>query len=416
MNNIIEEIQSCRICFSNQLEEMFSLGVSPLANALLTADQLDKSEIEAPLDLIHCQNCHAIQLKHTVNPTVLFSNYSYSSCFSKSLQEYYDNLARDLKLKYSLQTNDFIVEIASNCGIFLDSLRKNNLTNFIGIDPASNLVAEANNKGLISICSFFNHLNVQLWKGVFDQPKLITAFNVMSHSPDLNDMIQGVKSWLAPDGLFLFEVQYWGDIYQKLNFSNIYHEHFVQWTITALDVFLKSNGFYIYNIERIDMLGGSIRITCGLNKEKENYFKIGVFKELENNIRLFEQNSFKNFYSNLLSLKEETIKLLDETKKKGGKIVGMSYPAKATSILNFFQIGQYFDCFFEDGPMKIGKFTPKYKKAIFDAKMLESSTYNSNDLIFIFANNYAKEIIKKWKDKIHTNWVWLDKTVNVVKT
>ena len=61
---------------------MLSLGRTPLANALLTAEQLDEPEATFPLDLAFCADCALVQITETVPPEVLFREYLYLSSFS----------------------------------------------------------------------------------------------------------------------------------------------------------------------------------------------------------------------------------------------------------------------------------------------------------------------------------------------
>ena len=72
----VVEIDSCRLC-GGKIIKTLDLGVSPLANRLLSEDELDKPEITAPLALCICENCKAIQLTHTVDPALMFQHYLY---------------------------------------------------------------------------------------------------------------------------------------------------------------------------------------------------------------------------------------------------------------------------------------------------------------------------------------------------
>ncbi len=67
----------CRSCGQSGLEIILSLGQTPLANALLSAHQLDEPEPTYPLELAFCPNCALVQITETVSPEVLFSEYLY---------------------------------------------------------------------------------------------------------------------------------------------------------------------------------------------------------------------------------------------------------------------------------------------------------------------------------------------------
>jgi hypothetical protein len=52
----------CRSCGFNQLEQILDLGRTSLADRLLTAEQLDKPELIAPLNYVRCPECSLVQL------------------------------------------------------------------------------------------------------------------------------------------------------------------------------------------------------------------------------------------------------------------------------------------------------------------------------------------------------------------
>ena len=54
---------------------------------------------------------------------------------------------------------------------------------------------------------------------------MITANNVCAHIDNFYDFIKGVKNILKIDGVFIFEVGYFNDVYKNKTFDTIYHEH-----------------------------------------------------------------------------------------------------------------------------------------------------------------------------------------------
>ncbi len=65
----------CRSCGTSNLDLILSLGKLPLANALLTIEQLDEPEPVYPLDLAFCPRCSLVQITETVPPEKLFREY-----------------------------------------------------------------------------------------------------------------------------------------------------------------------------------------------------------------------------------------------------------------------------------------------------------------------------------------------------
>src|ERR1051325_8841607 len=105
---------ACRSCGRPDLELILSLGRMPLANALLTADELDQPEPTYPLDLAFCSNCALVQITETVPPDVLFSEYLYFSSFSDTMVRHAHELITRLLRERPLDGTSLVVEIASN--------------------------------------------------------------------------------------------------------------------------------------------------------------------------------------------------------------------------------------------------------------------------------------------------------------
>ena len=81
-------VMECRCCGAGNLVDVLDLGVMPLANRLLSGEQLLEEEPRYPLRLVFCPGCTLLQLKHTVAPEVLFRDYLYFSSFSDALVEH----------------------------------------------------------------------------------------------------------------------------------------------------------------------------------------------------------------------------------------------------------------------------------------------------------------------------------------
>ena len=77
---MIDSFVTCRSCSSEGLVAILDLGCTPLANALLKSEELDRPEATFPLELVFCPSCSLVQISETVPPERLFSNYPYFSC------------------------------------------------------------------------------------------------------------------------------------------------------------------------------------------------------------------------------------------------------------------------------------------------------------------------------------------------
>ena len=121
---------------------IFALGLTPLANALLAAHQLDSPEPAYPLDLVFCPSCSLVQITETVPPEVLFTEYAYFSSFSDTAVLSAKRLAERLTAERRLGPDSLVLEVASNDGYLLQHYRDLGVP-VLGIEPAANIARVA---------------------------------------------------------------------------------------------------------------------------------------------------------------------------------------------------------------------------------------------------------------------------------
>src|SRR5687767_15281150 len=109
----------CRACGNNKLVIILSLGRMPLANALLTREQLQQPEPRFPLDLAFCPDCTLVQITETVSQELLFREYLYFSSFSDTMLRHAETIAAEILTERRLDRNSLVVEVASNDGYLL---------------------------------------------------------------------------------------------------------------------------------------------------------------------------------------------------------------------------------------------------------------------------------------------------------
>ena len=128
---------SCLSCGNSDLNRIISFGYTPLADNLLTQEQLDLPEYTAPLDLVFCPECGLVQITEIVPPEILFcQDYPYFSSVSASLLKHFGDSAKNLIQTRNLDSNSLVIEAASNDGYMLQNFVEADIP-VLGIDPAS---------------------------------------------------------------------------------------------------------------------------------------------------------------------------------------------------------------------------------------------------------------------------------------
>ena len=80
--------RSCRFCGVALEHVVIDLGMSPLCESFLAADELERMEPFYPLRVRICGACLLVQLPAYVSPVAIFTEYAYFSSFSDSWVEH----------------------------------------------------------------------------------------------------------------------------------------------------------------------------------------------------------------------------------------------------------------------------------------------------------------------------------------
>ncbi|MBC7836241.1 methyltransferase domain-containing protein, partial [Acetobacteraceae bacterium] len=260
--DVVHVRTDCRLCGSTDLVEVLSFGETPLANAYLSANDLNKSEVFAPLILIVCRACKLVQLRDVVNPEVMFSHYLYVSGTSPVFVKHFAEYAKTVTERFSLSKDSLVVDFGSNDGVLLSQFKKEG-TKILGIDPAQNLAEEATKNGIPTVAKFFSVEAVRDIAREHGKATVITANNTFGHIDDVEGAVKAVKELLLPHGVFVFEVQYLKDQIEQNLFDNVYHEHQCYFHITPLVPFFDRLGLRLFDVEHVSTHGGSLRGYVG---------------------------------------------------------------------------------------------------------------------------------------------------------
>jgi nucleoside-diphosphate-sugar epimerase/SAM-dependent methyltransferase len=389
-------VSECRSCSSPDLERIVSLGSSPLANNLL--DSASEEPETYPLEVDYCKRCHNCQLSMVVPPRKMFDNYLYVSSTSKKFREHFEKAASYYVERYKLDSDCTVVDIGSNDGIALKPLMEHGV-NVIGVEPAANVAAIANENGVKTINDYFNGSTVNhIGVGRAD---LVTASNVFAHSDELKMITRNAFRLLAPRGTFIVEVQYLLDTMTDLTFDNIYHEHVNYWSVTSIKNFFDNLGLHVTRVEHIDTHGGSIRVYVNREKLASSHpdsDTVTEFLRVEGEVGLLERKSYVSFGKSIEQIKINARNNMTALKSIYKRIAAYGSPAKATTSLNYFGINNSdIEYTIEDNELKHNKLIPGVNIPI---KSKEYCNENLPDLIIVLAWNFFDVIVENNQDLV----------------
>lgn len=394
MKKLVRRRTDCRACGKRNLVPVLNLGRTPPANAFLSDKQQATSNKEKwfPLQVNFCTNCSMVQLAHVVDPKLLFGNYVYVSSTSSVFVRHFEELAQNMIKQLRLRLKSLVVDIGSNDGILLKPFQKRGVR-VLGIEPAKNIARLANKDGVPTKADFFSTKLAKKIVRECGQADLVTATNVFAHIDNLDEMIEGIKILLKPNGVFLIEVAYLVDLLKKNLFDTVYHEHVCYWAVRPLKVLAARLGMKIFEVARVPTHGGSIRV---LMKLKTGKWTVGasvanaVYREKKWGLdKLAPYRALaKRIAKNKLRLKQ----LLADLKRQGKTIVGFGAPAKGNTLLNYFGIDhKILDYIVDDSPYKQGLYTPGTHVPVVTPEKIYQ---DKPDYVLILAWNFAESIMK----------------------
>jgi SAM-dependent methyltransferase len=381
---------ACRSCGYAKLQTVLSLGRTPLANALLTEQQLAEPEETYPLDLALCSECTLVQLTESVSPEKLFREYVYFSSFSDTMLRHAEELSESLIGSAHLGAESLVLEIASNDGYLLRVYQRAGVP-VLGIEPAANIAKLAEERGIRTICDFFDEQLASRLVGEGYRADVIHANNVLAHVPDLNGFVRGAGRLLKDEGIVVVEVPYVKDMIDGCEFDTIYHEHLSYFSLTALSGLFSRNGLMIQKVERLAIHGGTLRIYAGHGSQQEK--SVTQLLDEEKTWGVGDVEFYRGFAARVEGLRDELVALLRELKSQDKRLAVYGASAKGTTLLNYCGVGrETLDYVVDRSTVKQGRYTPGTHLRINAAeKLLEDMP----DYVLLLTWNFASEILEQ---------------------
>ncbi len=381
------------MCGSKRLSLVLQLEPTPPANAFVTADALDRPQARFPLDLFFCEDCAHVQLLDVVDPRALFENYVYVSGTSPVFRKHFEDYAEDMIDRVRPEAGAMVVDIGSNDGTLLGFFKEAGYR-VLGIDPAKNIANKATQAGIETLPTFFTPRLAKEIREERGHAAIIAANNVFAHADDLCGVLEGVRTLLAPDGVFVFEVSYLVDVYENTLFDTVYHEHLAYHSLTPLLGFFSANGMELIEALRNQSHGGTLRGIAQLSGGPRPVgASVSEAMANEERLGLDRVETYERFAAHVETLKIELGSRLHGLKAAGHSIAGFGAPAKATTLMYHFGIGpSIIDFIVDDSPLKQGLFTPGLHVPVLPTEQMYS---RRPDYMIVLAWNFARPIMEK---------------------
>jgi methylation protein EvaC len=387
-------MSDCRVC-AGPLTEFLDLGTQPNSDAFPRPDETD-GEFFFRLAVGRCGSCTMVQLMEEVPRERMFHrDYPYHSSGSSVMREHFENTARLLLATEATGPDPFVVEIGCNDGVMLATVGAAGVRH-LGVDPSQGVADEARAKGVRVRTAFFEEstaLGIAADEGRAD---VVYAANTLCHIPYLDSVFRGLDALLKPDGAFVFEDPYLGEIVERTSFDQIYDEHFYFFTARSVRNLARSHGFELVDVARLPVHGGEVRYTLARRGTRVPTPAVAELLAEEESRALADPATLERFAADVRRTREELVALLTELRGQGRRVVAYGATAKSATVANYCGIGpDLVSAVYDTTPAKQGRLTPGSHIPVHPSEAF-GDPYP--DYALLFAWNHAEEIMAKERE------------------
>lgn len=396
-NSIAGRRPDCRLCRSRDLELVLTLAPAPLVDAYVPPDRAGAEQASYPLDLFLCSACGHAQLLDVIDPETLYRDYLYETTSSLGLPEHFESYAQDVMARIKPAAGSLAVDIGSNDGTLLGFFQKAGLRG-LGFDPAREIARKATASGIETLPDYFTTAQAQRILQERGPASVITTNNMFANVDEPSEIIEGMRTLLAPDGVYVLEFMYMADLIENFVFDYIYHEHLSYFSVKPLASYLETQGLEVIDVQRVSTKGGSLRMTVqrkgGPRPISGSVARMVAF---EKKLGVHDPATYRAFSKRIDAAKTEVLGLLTGLKAQGHVIAAYGASATSTTFIYHFGLTGLIDFFVDDFKLKQGLLSPGVHIPVLPSSALYDKKPQTTLMV---AWRYAEPIMRKHRSYI----------------
>jgi SAM-dependent methyltransferase len=338
-----------------------------------------------------------VQITDRLSPEALFSDYIYFSSYSDSFLEHARRMAEDLARRLELGPSSRVIEVASNDGYLLQYFQRLGIP-VLGVEPAQNVAARAEARGIPTLQRFFGPAAVDEVRSVFGEADLLVGNNVLAHVPEVQGFLAAARDCLREEGVAVFEFPWLRDLVDGLEFDTIYHEHVFYLSLSAVTALAATAGLECFDVVHQPVHGGSLRVFLARASTRHAAPAVAETLRAEEAAGLRTVERFADFGG---KVREARVRLRDRLlalKADGRRLAAYGAPAKGNTLLNYCGIGRDILEFTVDrNPHKQGLLLPGSRLPILPPEELLRA---QPDYTLLLPWNLAREIVAQQADYV----------------
>lgn len=350
---------TCRLCGADIARTFVDLGMSPLCETYLTAENLDEPELFYPLHVLLCEKCLLVQLPAYVSGESIFSDYAYFSSYSDSWVAHAKRYAEDMIERLRLTSGSLVTEVASNDGYLLRHFTARGIP-ALGVEPAANVAAVARAANIRTEVEFLGSETGPEIAARYGRADLVVANNVFAHVPDIRGFAAGLRALVKDSGLITLEFPHLLRLIERRQYDTIYHEHFSYLSLLTALRALETADLLVTDVEELATHGGSLRVHARPQAAVgEPSARVKMVLDAEETAGLHTLDGHAGFAPNVLRIKSDLLEFLVAAARGGKSVAGYGAPGKGNTLLNHCGVRTDLLSYTVDrSPLKQGKYLP----------------------------------------------------------
>ncbi len=348
--------QTCRVCGHSNLKPVIDLGLQNLQGSFVKLGMEMPPNRRIPCEIVRCdptQNEHAcglLQMKHTVPPSILYSNYWYVSGTNQTMTDHLRGIAAEAMDNLPGGDKSSVLDIGCNDCTLLNFFPAS--WERVGIDP-SNVKASESTGELRVINGLFP--NRELDAEEFD---IITSIAMFYDLEDPVGFCHSIRDALADNGTWIVEMSYMPLMLDMNSYDTICHEHLEYYSLATLEFIFRRAGLKCYRAELNDINGGSIRcyVTqagCDIKQDPQWIADLKKLRESEFDRELDTDKPYAMFQHRIEQHRDDLMRLLTNIKREGKSIHLYGASTKGNTLLQWCGIdARIIDCAADRNPKK----------------------------------------------------------------
>jgi SAM-dependent methyltransferase len=384
--------KTCRLCGSRNLDIALHYVPTPPADAYVPNEMRDVVQEVYPLDLYLCEDCGFSQLCDVIRADSIYVDYIYETKSSLGLVDHFQRYANTVLDHIKPPPGSLVVDLGSNDGTLLRFFKDRGMK-VLGVDPAREIALDATKSGVETLPEFFTAKLSRQIRQQWGSATIVTANNIFANVDELGEFTDSVRTLLSPDGVFVFESYYLGDLIKNMVFDFIYHEHLSSFSVAPLVGFFRRHGMELIDAQRIPTKGGSLRYTVQLaGGGRAVSSNVAELLAQEDRDGLGRMDTFKAFAAKIDSAKEQLRALLSKLKSEGKTIAGYGASATTTTLIYHFGLGDFLSYMVDEYSRKQNVLSPGLHLPVLPPQTLID---RKTDYVVIIAWRYVQPILEK---------------------